>query len=97
MRRLITFLFGTVVGALLLYAALNFHVIRASDGFHLVRKVDSTLAGAYVDVRQFTPADWVQQSQVAEALVRANRTDLMESSVRDSLRRKLDGILAPQP
>ena len=44
MRRLSTFFFGMVAGGLLIYAALNYHLIQAKDGLHLIPKVDATLA-----------------------------------------------------
>lgn len=96
MRRLFTFVLGMIAGAGLLMAALNFHVIRAADGVHLIPKVESTLAESYVDVRGFGPADWMQHSRVAAALLEAERTDLMESSMQDAVREKLDDFLAPE-
>jgi len=95
MRRILTFLMGMAVGALLLMGVLKFHLIRAADGLHLIPKVESTLADSYADVRDFGPADWVQHDRIAAALIAAKRTDLMESSVRDSLRDALDGVLSP--
>jgi len=95
MRRFVTFVLGMIVGAGLLLAALNYHLIRAADGLHLIPKVETTLTATYVDIRNFGPADWVRQSRIAEALVKADRTDLMESSIRDSVRETIDGILAP--
>jgi hypothetical protein len=93
MRRLSTFIFGMVVGGLLIYVALNYHVIQAKDGMHLVPKVDAQLAGTYVDIRGFAPVDWAQHPEVAMALFRADRNDLMESTAADSLRAEFDRVL----
>jgi hypothetical protein len=96
MRRLSTFIFGMVVGGLLIYVALNFHVVKARDGMHLVPKVDAKLAEAYVDIRNFTPADWQQHPEVAMAIFRADRGDLLESAASDTLKNGLDQFLQPQ-
>jgi hypothetical protein len=95
MRRLSTFIFGMVVGGLLIYVALNYHLIQAKDGMHLVPKVDAALAGSYVDIRGFGPGDWAQHPEIAMALFRADQGDLLESAASDSLRTELDRLLGP--
>jgi hypothetical protein len=95
MRRLSTFIFGMVAGGILIYMALNFHLIRANDGMHLVPKVESKLAATYVDVRSFAAADWLAHKDVAMALVRAERGDLLESMAADSLANDIDRLLPP--
>jgi hypothetical protein len=95
MRRWVTFLLGVAVGGLLIYAALNYHIVRARDGLHLIPKVDATLASTYVDIRQFRPADWAHNPDLALALVEANRRDLMEDAAADALRNVLDRVLPP--
>lgn len=96
MRRLSTFIFGMAAGGLLIYAALNYHLIHASTGLHLVPKARATLAETYVDVRGFTPADWARHADVAVALFQADRTDLMQSAANESLWNGIDRIL-PSP
>ena len=95
MRRLPTFLFGMFVGGMLLYGALHYHVINAQSGLHLVPKVESGLGSTYVDIRKFTPVDWMQHQDVAAALFTANRQDLMQSAAQDSLRTGLEQLLPP--
>jgi hypothetical protein len=94
-RRWLTFLLGVAVGALLIYAALNYHIVRARDGLHIIPKVDATLAGVYVDIRPFGPADWASHPDLALALLEANRRDLMEAAAGDALREGIDRLLAP--
>lgn len=96
MRRLPTFMFGMIVGGLLIYGSLNYHVINASSGLHLVPKVDSTLAETYVDVRGWGMADWMQHKDVAAALLAANRQDLMQSAAEDSIRAGIDRVFPPE-
>jgi hypothetical protein len=95
MRRLMTFFLGMVAGGLLLYLALNFHLIRAQDGMHFVRKMDSQIAATYVDIRGFTLIDWNQHTDIAAALVRAEKTELMQSAASDALNQSLDKWLGP--
>jgi hypothetical protein len=95
MRRFSTFIFGMVAGGLLIYAALNYHLIHAKDGVHLVPKVDATLASTYVDIRNFGPGDWAQYPDIAMAIFKADRADLLESAAASSLQTGLDRLLAP--
>jgi hypothetical protein len=97
MGRFSTFLLGAVVGAAAIYTALNYHVVRAPDGMHLVPKIDSTLAESYVDIRQFGPREWAQHTSVAAALMRAERGDLLETAAHDALRTGLDRLIGPAP
>jgi hypothetical protein len=96
MRRVSTFIFGMVTGGLLIYLALNFHLIHAKDGLHLIPKAESKLAATYVDVRSFTPADWAQHADVAVALMRAERNDLLQSAATDSIWNAADRLLPEQ-
>lgn len=93
MRRLPTFIFGVIVGGLLIYGGLHYHLINTPSGFHLVPKVNSTLASTYVDIRGWGLAEWTQHQDVAAALLSANRQDLMQSAAEDSIRTGLDRIL----
>ena len=93
MRRLMTFLFGMVVGGALLLGAQQYHIIRAKDGFHLVPKIHSQLSATYVDIRNFTPADWAQHSDVALALINDNQGQLVEGAANDVLQQGVDRLL----
>lgn len=92
MRRLPTFIFGMIVGGLLIYGGLHYHVINTPSGLHLVPKVNSTLAETYVDVRGWGVAEWMQHKDVAAALLAADRQDLMQSAAEDSVRTSIDRI-----
>lgn len=93
MRHLMTFLMGMVAGALLLYAALQYHVVRSDSGYHLIAKVESELAATYVDIRGFTISDWAQYPSLVAAMMNADRRDLMETAAGDALRTGLDNVL----
>jgi hypothetical protein len=95
MKRLSTFIFGMVAGGLLIYGALNYHLLKADDGLHLVPKVDASLACTYADIRTFGPGDWATHPEIAMALFKANRTDLLESAAPGALQIGIDRLLAP--
>ena len=97
MRRWGTFMFGVLVGGLLLYGVLNYHVIQARDGTHLIPKVNAQLASTYVDIREFTPRDWIDHPEILEALHRAKRDDLLKMAAGDAAGNALDKLLGPAP
>lgn len=93
MRRWFTFLSGVVVGGLLLYGVLNFHLLRASDGLHVIPKINAQVAGTYVDVRNFSLRDWVEHPEIIAALRDAGRNDLIETATGDAIHTGLDRLL----
>lgn len=97
MRRILTFFSGVIFGGALIYFAMNFHVIRSQEGFDLVPKVHPQLATTYVDIREFQVADWAQHAEVAAALVQANRKDLLDNAVNDTLNQEIDQFLNRNP
>lgn len=95
MRRWSTFLGGVVVGGLLIYAVLHYHVIQARDGLHLVPKVNAQLANTFVDIREFAPRDWAAHPEIFEALSAAHQDELIKSAAGDAVRNGLDRLLGP--
>jgi hypothetical protein len=90
MRRIWTFVLGIIVGGCLIFGAMNYHLVHAKDGFHVVPKVDAGLALTYADIRNFTVADWARNSELAAALMNANRRELVDSAIGSSLDNSLD-------
>jgi hypothetical protein len=93
MSRLSTFLMGMVAGAGLLQAATNYHVVRASDGFHVIAKQPARLSETYVDIRRFTMSDWASRPQLATALVQANQQQLLGDSAAATAQEQADQLL----
>ncbi len=89
MGRLSTFVFGVIVGVVLTFGSQRYHVVRASDGFHLVPKLSASFSQAYVDVRSFGIADWAEHRGLAGAIIRAKKDHLLKGSATDQLR---DGL-----
>ena len=59
---------------------MNYHVVRSSDGFHLIAKSPPRLSETFVDIRAFSVADWTGHPQLASALVQANKQHLLGDS-----------------
>ena len=93
MKRLTSFIFGMIVGAGLLYGALHYHLVHATDGLHLVPKLDAELKSTYVDIREFTFADWSNHPSLAAALMKSEKRELMEGAANDALNNGLDRFL----
>ena len=96
MRRLMFFAAGVVVGGVLIYVTLQNHLIRSKKGFHLIPKAKATLSKSYVDIRQFTLADWKNNADVALALTNANQFELIEEAAGDALQKGLNRWLQPE-
>ncbi len=94
MSRISTFLFGMIAGAALLQGVTNYHVVRASNGFHLIPKHPSRLGETFVDIRSFTMTDWAARPQLASALVQANQQQLLGDSASVALQDKLQQLLS---
>ena len=94
MNRFSSFLMGIVVGALGLYMVMQFYLIRAKDGFHLVPKLAAKLENPYVDIRDFTVTDWQNRQALAVAILKANQGGLMQdaslSSIKQAAQKTLD-------
>ncbi|MCO6457359.1 MAG: hypothetical protein J5I93_18830 [Pirellulaceae bacterium] len=93
MGRLSSFLAGLLVGAAVMFTALKYHVVRANDGWHLIPKLQSDFSQTYVDVRQFTPADWNEHRELAVAIVKADKGHLMSDSALGHVRQAVDSVL----
>ncbi len=93
MRRLFSFLSGLVIGAVLVYFAMSYHVIHSKDGLHLIPKINGELAATYVDIREFQVADWAQNAQVAAALVQAGRRDLIDNAINETVNQGIERLL----
>lgn len=93
MRRFSSFLMGMVFGAGMLYLLMIYHIVHAADGHHLIPKIDSQLPDTYVDIREFTFKDWADHSDLAAALIKADRGDLVEGAASGALQRGIDNLL----
>lgn len=80
------FLFGSLTGAACVFFALQFHVVRSADGFRVVpRTPQHSLGLAYADIRNWNTETWTDRPELARALIANGASDLIASSVADSL------------
>jgi len=86
MSRIWTFFLGMATGAILLHVGTLYHVVRASDGVHLIGKQPPRLGETYVDIRTYSMSDWAGHPQLASAIVQANQQQLLSSSAASSVK-----------
>lgn len=93
MSRLGDFVMGVICGGALTAGTMNFHVVRADDGVHLVRKLTAGINEPYVDVRTFTAADWNEHKTLAAAIVRSGKGDILKDSSLKNFKNSIEGWL----
>ena len=84
MNRVFVFFLGVIVGVFAHYGALNYHVVRAEDGYHLIPKISSGMAETYVDIRHFKPSDWNQHKTLESAIKQADKSGLLQATAATS-------------
>ena len=89
MKRLTAFLAGMFVGSALATVSLKYHIVRASDGHHWIRKTDAQFSGAYVDIREFGLEQWQERPALAVAISRSGNQDLLNEAARQSVRQSV--------
>ena len=87
------FILGCMVGAVTLYGSMCFHVVRARDATHVIPKMALTFTDTYVDIREFGVPEWRKHVPLAEALIRANKRELMSDALENSVRNAWDNLL----
>ncbi len=92
MRRILSFVFGLLVGGTFVYTSLKYHIVHANDGFHLVPKLTAEFSQTYVDIRQFDLNDWADHQPLAIALTRAGQAHLLHAAAVDGLRDAVDDL-----
>ena len=85
MGRISSFVLGTIVGGSLMFGSLHYHVLRATDGFYLIPKVESNFQQTYVDIRAFGITEWNRHKSLAAAIVKAHKQHLLTHGVAGGL------------
>ncbi len=79
-------LFGAALGASAMFFAQQYHVVHSHDGLQVVPRTPQLSLGlAYVDIRNWTPSQWVDRSEVARAVMAHGSGDLISESVATTL------------
>jgi hypothetical protein len=89
MSRLSCIVFGVLIGAGLVYGALNYHVVRTPEGLEFVPKLSTTFDETYVDVRTFGVGDWAEHEQLVRAVVKSGKDHILRDAATRSVQ---DGI-----
>jgi hypothetical protein len=97
MPRLFSFLTGMVAGAFLVLGAMNFHIVRAQDGFHMIHKIRPNLSESYLDIRSFGVSDWTAHPDLVADLIHDNKQSLMEASTANSLQQGIQQVAPAWP
>ncbi len=93
MRRLFALASGVLLGAVLMWVALQYHVLRTNGGLVMTPKRTATLRESYLDVRRFGVSDWAAHSDVVWSLTQNGKTDVLgdasvvDTTLKDVLRR----------
>jgi hypothetical protein len=90
MGRFTTFLSGFLLGGVVTYLAMHYHIVHAEAGVEFVPKVIPNLHDVYVDIREFEISDWEQHRNLAAALIKAEKSELIGESAERQLRDSLD-------
>ena len=93
MNRLSNFLMGVLVGAALMFGSLKYHLVRASDGWHLIPKTTGHLSDIYVDIREFDAQKWLQHKDLAADITAANKSYLVKDTIERGVQRSLQDAL----
>lgn len=87
------FFFGVILGAVLMYGAMHYHVVRGDEGFFLVPKISNNLSHVYVDIREFTLQDWRSHKPLAAAIMQSEKAHLIGDSSMDQFRRSVGNLV----
>jgi hypothetical protein len=92
MSRLGCVVLGILVGAGLVYGALNYHVLRTEQGVEFVPKLSATFDETYIDVRQFGVSDWADHEQVARAVVKSGKDHILRDAATRSVQEGINSL-----
>ena len=87
------FFFGLAAGALLMYSAMHYHVVRGNHGFYLVPKVSGNLSAVYVDTRRFDVSDWREHKPLAVAIQQTDQKQLIDDTSRQRIHQTVRGLV----
>ena len=64
---------------------MHFYVVHSKEGVSVVRKVTPVAEFPYVDVRNFTMADWQKRPQLSIALTKAKKVGVLGEAATNSV------------
>ena len=90
-----TWLFvGLILGAGGMFISMKYHVVRAESGVHLIPKATAKFSIPYVDIRKFEFSDWNERRDLALAIVKADKSHLLEDATTSGLRQTMESVIS---
>ena len=74
-----------------MFVVLKYHIVRATDGFHMVPKSQAKLASVYSDLRTFTVRDWRERQDLLVDITNSNNQELKEQVARSTFMNQVGG------
>lgn len=97
MRKLLLILVSAVAGGGLVFGCFHYHVVRAREGWLLVRKQRLDWRDPYVDVRSWGLREWNDHPDLARNLVAGGRGDLVGKGTAGGFFRGMFEAFRPAP
>lgn len=68
---------GMVLGFVFTLSAMHYHFLRTENSIAVVAKRHPALASTYMDIRDWTAADWAEHPDLVYTLFKNDRQDLL--------------------
>ncbi len=94
MGRVGTFVSGMITGAILLYVANHYHIVRSDKGLFAIPKLNQTLKDTYVDVRDFSLRDWQAHPMLAASILGSEHKEILEDTSLSGFRNKVGSMVS---
>jgi hypothetical protein len=94
MNRLESFLIGLASGIATLYLVMHFTLVRGSDGFHFIPKLNAKLDVPYEDVRDFQAEHWQRRPALTMSILRARKGHLIDERTQRSIQKTTQQMIS---
>jgi len=94
MNRLESFLIGLASGIATLYLVMHFTLVRGSDGFHFIPKLNAKLDVPYEDVRDFQAEHWQRRPALTMSILRARKGHLIDERTQRSVQKTTQQMIS---
>ena len=94
MNRLESFLIGLAAGIATLYLVMHFTLVRGSDGFHFIPKLNAKLDLPYEDVRDFQAEHWQRRPALTMSILRARKGHLIDERTQRSIQKTTQQMIS---
>jgi hypothetical protein len=94
MNRLESFLIGLASGIATLYLVMHFTLVRGSDGFHFIPKLNAKLDLPFEDVRDFQAEHWQRRPALTMSILRARKGHLIDERTQRSIQKTTQQMIS---